>query len=85
MRNWVPMRSVIFVFFTTEKVDGGIARPVVAVALAGPKCSGSGIGKSRRIDPRYAALVEFVRDAGKRIADLVRALFAFAGAAGVVR
>ena len=83
-RNCVPIRSVIFVFFTTQKSTDGVARSVEGVARLLPKVPGSGIGKRGGIDPVHAALAECVRDAGIRIADEVGALLAFVGAAGVV-
>src|ERR1700676_5423606 len=68
-----------------REVHGGIAWPIVPVARARSKRSGSRVGKGRGIDPRYAALVEGVRHTGKRIADLVRALLAFRCAGRVRR
>src|SRR6266852_9480615 len=67
------------------EVNGGIARAVVTVARAGSKCSGCGSLKRRRIYPRYAVLVECVRDTGKRIADLVCPLRSFPRAGRVRR
>ena len=66
------------------EVHGSITRPVKGVASAIPEGSGSRIGKSRLIEPRYASLVECMRYAGVGIADEVGALFPLIRASGVL-
>ena len=66
------------------EIHGGITRPVKGVASAVPEGSGSRIGKSRLIEPRYASLVECMRYAGVGIADEVGTLFALIRPSGVL-
>src|ERR1700720_1486039 len=68
-----------------REVSRGVTRSIVAVARAGPKCSGSRVRESGLIEPSHTSLAELRGDTGEGIADLVRALFTFTGPGSVVR